>query len=204
MYTSEVTDKTPVAGGSARSRISDDALETGKLLVEFLHATYATRRQRLEGENEPGAGPEEARIEARPEVEAASSAGQPASAASAAGQPPMSAHAVRAAIHVYQHGERTIGQIASGLGISYGWASRVVEELEAAGHAVRERDEQDRRIVHVRLDPAALAEVERAYAWRGEAVDRALEPFSESERATIRLFLRRVIDQLRESEPQDR
>jgi DNA-binding MarR family transcriptional regulator len=188
-----VTEKTPIAGASAEPHISDDALETGKLLVEFLHATYATRRQRFDAENQPAETPG-GRTEARTEVDVA-----PAS-----GQPPMSAHAVRAAIHVYQHGDRTIGQMASGLGISYGWASRVVEELEAAGHVVRERDEQDRRIVHVRLDPAARAGVERAYAWRGEAVDRALAPFSEDERAVIRLFLRRVIDQLRESEPKDR
>jgi DNA-binding MarR family transcriptional regulator len=188
-----MTDPTQTAEGSVRSHMSDEALETSKLLVEFLHATYATRRQRFDAESEAGASPRERQSESRAEGEIAS----------AADQPPMSAHAVRAAIHVYQHGERTIGQIASGLGISYGWASRVVEELEAAGHVVRERDEQDRRIVHVRLDPTARAEVERAYAWRGEAVDRALEPFSESERAVIRLFLRRVIDHLRESEPKD-
>jgi len=60
-----------------------------------------------------------------------------------------------------------VGQLASGLGISYGWASRVVEELEAAHYLVRERDTDDRRVVRVRLNPDAVDEVERRTA--GEA-----------------------------------
>jgi DNA-binding MarR family transcriptional regulator len=172
-----------------KTRIPDDALETSKLLVEFLHATYATRRQRFDAAGGDGARPDGS---VPPSVEAVASG------------PPMSAHAVRAAIHVYQHGERTVGQLASGLGISYGWASRVVEELEAAHYIVRERDASDRRVVRVRLDEAAFEQVERAYAWRGEAVWHALEPLSDGERAAIRLFLRRVIDLMREAEPSHR
>jgi len=173
------------AHSPAKLRISDEALETSKLLVEFLHTTYATRRGR-QGVEGDGAEPH---------------ASSPASVEEETVRPPMSAHAVRAAIHVYQHGERTVGQLASGLGISYGWASRVVDELEAAHYIVRERGAADRRVVRVRLDPAALEQVERAYAWRGEAVWHALEPLSESERAAIRLFLRRVIDLMRQDEP---
>jgi DNA-binding MarR family transcriptional regulator len=109
----------------------------------------------------------------------------------------VSTHAVRAAIHVYQHGQRTVGQLASGLGISYGWASRVAEELENAGYIVRQRDADDRRIVRVRLNPSALAVVERAYQWRGPTVGEALEPLSVSERDAVRLFLRRLTDLLR-------
>jgi len=168
-------------GTPLRARISDEALETSKLLVEFLHATYATRRKPLAGAQEPDSGASAHPGEAGP------------------GGGGMSEHAVRAAIHVYQHGERTVGQISSGLVISYGWASRVVEELEAAHYVIRERDASDRRVVRVRLDEAALEQVERAYAWRGEAVSRALEPLSESERAAVRLFLRRVIDLMREA-----
>ena len=154
---------------TAKSRISDEALETSKLLVEFLHASYATRRQAAEAADDAGG---------RLGAQAPASAAAPASAGEATARPQMSAHAVRAAIHVYQHGERTVGQLASGLGISYGWASRVVDELEAAHYIVREHDPSDRRVVRVRLDDAALEQVERAYAWRGEAVERALEPLS--------------------------
>jgi len=166
-----------------QSRIPDEAIETSKLLVEFLHAAYATRHQRLDDRDNAESG-----------------AGDVASTSEEASRPKMSAHAGRAAIHVYQHGERTVGQLAAGLGVSYGWASRVVDELATAHYVIRERDAVDRRIVHVRLDRTAVDEVERAYAWRGEAVRHALEPLSDSERAAVRLFLRRIVDLMRERE----
>jgi DNA-binding MarR family transcriptional regulator len=172
-----VTAEVPV-----RALISDDALETSKLLVEFLHATYATRRKLNVGSAAAGSGSRETGVSERS----------------------MSEHAVRAAIHIYQHGERTIGQIAAGLGISYGWASRVVEELEGEQFVIRQRDANDRRVVHVRLNEGALDRVEHEYALRGEAVRRALEPLSERERAAVRHFLRRVIDLTREAIPATR
>ena len=161
----------------ATERLSGTALETSRLLVEFMHAAYATRRL-----DEDGAGNE---------------AGRPHGVA-----PALSSHAVRAAIHVYQHGERTVGQLASGLGISYGWASRVVEEMEKADYLIRERDDDDRRVVRVRLNPARMGEIERAYEWRGRAVEEALEPLSESEREAVRIFLRRVTELLLGDRPE--
>ena len=76
-------------------------------------------------------------------------------------------------------------------------ASRVVEELELAGYLERERRLDDRRVVKIRLRPASIAEVERAYRWRGDAVEAALAPFDDAERAVIQHFLRRVVDELR-------
>jgi MarR family transcriptional regulator, organic hydroperoxide resistance regulator len=166
--------------------MSDESLETSKLLVEFLHATYATRRQDRGAAGGEGLGPDSRSAH---------------SDAGLTGEQPISAHAVRAAIHIYQHGVRTVGQLSSGLGISYGWASRVVDELEAAHFIVREPDPSDRRVVRVRLDEAALERVERAYAWRGEAVSQALEPLTQGERTAVRTFLRRVIDLMREADP---
>jgi DNA-binding MarR family transcriptional regulator len=161
-----------------REPISEQTLETSRLLVEFLHAAYATRHE------------DDA-------AEAAGAIGETATDRHGLLPVAVSTHAVRAAIHVYQHGDRTVGQLASGLGISYGWASRVADELEAANYVVRERDTDDRRVVRVRLNPAARAEVERAYRWRGEAVQEALEPLSDSERESVRVFLRRVTELLR-------
>ncbi len=158
-------------------RLSDEAIETSRLLVEFLHAAYATRSRDSEDGGEV-----------------------PVEGSLAPTSRPLSGHAVRAAIHVYQHGERTVGQLASGLGISYGWASRVVEELEASGYLQRERDPDDRRIVRVRLNPEKLEEVERAYRWRGRAVEQALEPLTVSEKDAVRAFLRRVTELLREGQ----
>jgi DNA-binding MarR family transcriptional regulator len=73
----------------------------------------------------------------------------------------------------------------------------VVEELELAGYVERERQPDDRRVVKVRLRPASLGEVERAYRGQAEAVDAALAPFGDAERAVIQDFLRRVVDELR-------
>ncbi len=151
-------------------RLSDDAIETGKLIVELLNSGHATRRS--------------------------GAAAQPGSSGVR-----VSPQAIRAAIQLYQQGEVTIGQLGSGLGISPGWASRVVEELEQAGYVERERMVDDRRVVKIRLQAAAIAEVERAYRWQGEAVDAALAPFDDAERTVIRRFLRRVVDELRAAAP---
>lgn len=173
-------DKRPVElSAPASSALAEETLETCRLLVEFLHAAYATRRLD-QGTRNPG------------ETEIAHGAERR----------DVSPHAMRAATHVYQHGERTIGQLASGLGISYGWASRVVEELEQLGYVQRERDADDRRVVHVRLVDAARDEVKRASRWRSEAVAKALEPLTEGERAGVRLFLRDISELLRRDLPE--
>jgi DNA-binding MarR family transcriptional regulator len=179
-----MVDKSPVKTDTQpKARLSDEALETSRLLLAFLHAAYATRRTDT-NQADGAAG------------------GAADTAVSATGSPALSNHAVRAAIHIYQHGERTIGQLASGLGISYGWASRVVEELEAVDYVIRERDVDDRRVVRVRLNPEKLKDVERAYEWHGRAVEDALDPLTESQREAVRVFLRRVIELLRQGRPE--
>jgi DNA-binding MarR family transcriptional regulator len=160
---------------SSPQDLPQETLETSRLLVEFLHAAYAVRRESEKGSDHKPLG--------MPRVPPDGTAGPPRH---------VSGHAVRAAIHVYQHRDRTVGQIAAGLGISYGWASRVVEELEAAHYVVRSRDPEDRRVVHVRIDPSALASIEGAYRWHAEAVQEALEPLSPAEQEAVRSFLRRV------------
>jgi DNA-binding MarR family transcriptional regulator len=154
------------ADPEARGRLSEHAIETGKLIVELLNSGHATRR------SDAAALPGSARAHVSP-------------------------HAIRAAIQLYQHGEMTVGELGRGLGISRGWASRVIEELEVAGYVERERRLDDRRVVKVRLRPASIAEVERAYRWRGDAVEAALEPFDDAERTVIQRFLRRVVDEMR-------
>ena len=160
--------------------LAEEALDTGRLLVEFLHTAYATRHEDDSDDTadvEGGAGSLSPGLSSLP--------------------PPLSRHGLRAAIHIYMHGERTVGQLAAGLGISYGWASRVAEELETTHYAIRERDTGDRRVVRVRLSPEVLDEVERAYGWRAKAVEEALLPMSESGRESVRDFLRRLTEILR-------
>lgn len=146
--------------------LSDDALETSKLIVELLHVLQAS-------------GGASAAVHAEQGLDAA--------------RKPVSAHAIRASIHLYQHGERTISELASGLGISMGWASRVVTELEESGLVARLVDANDRRVTRISLTPSAGKMVEQAYRWRGDAIERAFDGLDAKGRATVQQFLRNAV-----------
>ena len=110
--------------------------------------------------------------------------------------PELTPHAVRATIHLFQHGQGTVGELAEGLGVSMGWASRIADELERVGHILRERDALDRRVVHLRLSPAATRLAEDMYLERGRAVADALAVLQPQEREAVRRFLTRLIEEL--------
>lgn len=146
--------------------LSDDALETSKLIVELLHVLQATGGAAASGHSEQGLD---------------------------ASRRAVSPHAIRASIHLYQHGERTISELASGLGISMGWASRVVTELEESGLVARLVDPNDRRVTRISLTPAAGTMVEQAYRWRGDAIERAFDGLDAKGRAAVQQFLRNAV-----------
>jgi DNA-binding MarR family transcriptional regulator len=108
----------------------------------------------------------------------------------------VSQPAIRAAIELHQRGELTMGQLAEGMGISKGWASRVVEELETAAIVERAGDPADRRVVRVRLAASAREAVGVAYRWRMEPIERALAGLDPVQRRAVRTFLARLIDEL--------
>jgi DNA-binding MarR family transcriptional regulator len=162
-----------------------EALEIGRLLGEVLEVGHVGRR----GGQAP-AGPTTA-------VEGAFTAHRGAGGPGG-GSNPLASHVIRAAIFVYTHGPQTMGQLAAGLGISQGWASRVLDEMERAGYLERQRDPDDRRVVRVSLVPAAVERVERAYRWRGDAVESALEGMSPEERGAVRTFLLRFVEASRD------
>ncbi len=184
------------AAVAARPPISAEALETSRLVVDLVHAALSAGgpsygRRSPDGFARASAG------------EAAGAGASGASAAGAEGAPPihgdrptqLSPHAVRASVAIYQRGQCTVGELAAMLGISLGWASRIAEELETRGYAVRERSAEDRRVVRLRLSERALDEVDRAYRWRGDAVERALEPLDAAGREAVRGFLRRLAEE---------
>ena len=150
--------------------LSDEALETSKLVLELIHITSASRRADC------------------PPTRSATGHG--------ADGPGPSPHAIRAAIHLHQHESRTVGELADGLGVSVGWASRIVHELEVSELATRAVDPADRRVVHVRLTPGAIRLVEDIYRLRAGAIERALLILDEGGRAAVRAFLRHAIDEL--------
>ena len=159
-----------------------DALEISRLLVDVLQLGHMGR----------GGAPHAGGVTA-PIPGALEAAANPRSGPGG----PLTSHVIRAAIHVYDNGPQTISQLAVGMGISQGWASRVVDEMERAGYLQRERDPDDRRVVRVRLVPAAVERVEMVYRWRGDSVEAALEGMSAAERAAVTAFLRRFVDAAR-------
>jgi DNA-binding MarR family transcriptional regulator len=187
----------PAAAPAATVASSDpgrDALEISKLLVEVLQAGHMTRRAGPEGSAAPpGLGGTFAA--------GAMSGGTHGAGGAGATHPtagPIASHVIRAAIHIYGNGPQTIGQLAMGIGVSQGWASRIVDEMERAGYVERQRDPADRRVVRVSLVPAAVERVERVYRWRGDAVEAALDGLSDADRAAVIAFLRRFVDGARE------
>jgi DNA-binding MarR family transcriptional regulator len=114
----------------------------------------------------------------------------------------LTPHAVQATLHLFQHRQRTVGELADGLKVSIGWASRIADELERSGHVVRERDPLDRRIVHLRLSPPATRLAEQMYRARGRAVAHALRDLDATQRAAVTQFLARLIEEMEHlSEP---
>ena len=164
------------------SPLAEDTRRIARLVVDLLHAASASRR-------EESIGP------------AGSADGEPpmptsAHGAGTNGRAPVSPQAVSAAVLVYELEEATVGGIAAGLGISAGWASRLVEELEERGYVVRERDVADRRIVRVRLSPDAVEEVSRVYRWRDEAIERALDGLDAGDRDAVGRFLAALVREM--------
>jgi DNA-binding MarR family transcriptional regulator len=155
---------------ASQAPLSPEAFEISRLLLELLHAAGGDRGGSRSAHGTPG-------------VET------PAPT-------PLTPHAVRAGVHLYEHGRLTIGQLAANLGVSYGWASRVVSELVNTGMAVRSPDPDDRRIVYVSMAPEARARVEASYRWRSEAIERALGTLDPSARALVIDFLRRTVHEL--------
>ncbi len=69
-------------------------------------------------------------------------------------------------------------------------------------HAVRaaihlaKAETDDRRVVHLSLSPETKRLIRACYAWRGQAVERALAELDTGERDAVRRFLRRVAEEL--------
>lgn len=179
-----------------RPPLSDEALEVSRLVVDLVHAALST------GSPSYGRRPPEPPGESAVPAAPASSVPGPGATAAVGERPPihggapthLSPHAVRAIVAIYQHGQCTVGELASTLGVSLGWASRIAEELVSRGYAVRGRAAEDHRVVRLRLSARALEEVDRAYRWRGDAVALALDGLDADQRAAVREFLRRLAD----------
>ena len=113
----------------------------------------------------------------------------------------LAPHEIRLAVHLVRLQSATVGELAAAVGISRGWASRIVDRMETAGHVVRRRDTADRRVVHVNLSDQGRSEISEAYDWRGQVVERALTSLGPEQRAATIRFLEQVATGLESGPP---
>ncbi len=98
---------------------------------------------------------------------------------------PLSLAQIKALIHLAQHGEEKMSELARGLDISLPAATDLVDRLAAGGHVERIRDDRDRRIVLVRLSPGARSRIEPVQAYRRRAIEKVLASLDEHERSAF-------------------
>lgn len=96
---------------------------------------------------------------------------------------------------LHRAGPMTASEFAAVTGLTTGAITGVVDRLEAAGLARRERDPGDRRrvIVVPAHDPAMRARMETAFAPLADAFRESLAGYTDDELALILGFLRRSI-----------
>ena len=95
------------------------------------------------------------------------------------------------AIHLLQlRGPMTPGELGRAVGIASASTTALIDRLESAGYARRERDPDDRRKVVVSLVEARLTrDLAPRYARQAEQLEQALAQFSPAELRTIGNFL---------------
>ena len=105
---------------------------------------------------------------------------------------------IKAMWHVYAHGQRTMGEIAAGIGVSLPAASEVVDRLVDAGLAVRGSNPADRRQVLVGLTPEAEALATEMRRLRRGQIRAAMYRLPPAERPVFVHALEALVEALRE------
>jgi DNA-binding MarR family transcriptional regulator len=86
---------------------------------------------------------------------------------------------VRAVVHLAEYGPQTMGDLAHGLRITTPSTTGLINPLADMGLVERERDDEDRRVVRVRLSQKAKTMAGFVLAQRRQEVERALEGMSD-------------------------
>jgi DNA-binding MarR family transcriptional regulator len=92
----------------------------------------------------------------------------------------------------------TAGQLAENIGLTGAAVTALVDRLEAAGYATRERDEIDRRRVTIRAVPAKMRKIDRLYEAYSTEMAKTLAAYDSKEFAAIEDFLGRTTKLLTE------
>jgi DNA-binding MarR family transcriptional regulator len=95
---------------------------------------------------------------------------------------------------VVMRGPLTAGELAEATGLTTGAITGVIDRLERAGFAQRDRDKADRRKVLVRALPAAERKISPLFQPMQRAAMSALAGYKDEELAFLLTFLTRVRD----------
>lgn len=104
----------------------------------------------------------------------------------------MSSTDSRALYLLEKHGRMGVAELARELGMRGASATVLVDRLERAGHAVRERDPDDRRRVWVSTTPAAMEALLPVWLPGVERLDAVGEALTPEEARVVVRYLRAV------------
>ncbi|HLH11069.1 MAG TPA: MarR family transcriptional regulator [Methylovirgula sp.] len=96
--------------------------------------------------------------------------------------------------HIALRGPLTAGALAAATGLTSGAITGVIDRLERAGFAARERDANDRRKVLVRALPAIEKKIAPLFEPMQKAAIASLSSYSDKELALLLDFLQRARD----------
>jgi DNA-binding MarR family transcriptional regulator len=88
-------------------------------------------------------------------------------------------------------GRMTAGELARATGLTTGAVTGMIDRLERAGYARRERDAEDRRRVYVEVLPAAHARANPLYSSLARSMGALLATYTDSELALLVDFFQR-------------
>jgi MarR family transcriptional regulator, organic hydroperoxide resistance regulator len=89
-------------------------------------------------------------------------------------------------------GPLTPGKLAECTGLTTGGVTVMLDRLEKAGYARRERNPADRRSVLIHLNPAAMAGIGEYYGAINEQLGKFLAAYPQRDLETVRKFLTKI------------
>lgn len=96
--------------------------------------------------------------------------------------------------HLHHNGARSIGELASSLGVTGSSATTACKRLEKAGLVTRQRQSDDERLVHVVLTSQGQQQLETWSQQRRALLLQLLHPLNEQEQADLQYLLERLLE----------
>lgn len=110
---------------------------------------------------------------------------------------------VRAVVHLAEYGPQTMGELAQGLRITTPSTTGLINPLVDMDLVQRERDDEDRRVVRVKLTQKAQTMAGHVLAQRRREVEQALDGMDEEARLHFLEGLQRLAGVYDTDEPRD-